>query len=75
MRLALIGAVVEAMLALAMSEALASTIVMVNTFDALAYPGGTLFVLAACSLAGYLRPAGNANRSNRNPPVGIARHT
>jgi ABC-type antimicrobial peptide transport system permease subunit len=44
-----------------MSKALASMIVMVNTFDAVTYMGGILFVLAACVAAGYL-PARRATR-------------
>jgi ABC-type antimicrobial peptide transport system permease subunit len=61
MRLAFIGTVIGTALALGMSKALASIIVMVNTFDAMAYILGTLFVLAACVAAGYL-PTRRATR-------------
>jgi hypothetical protein len=61
MRLALIGTLVGAALALGMSKALASRIVMIDTFDGLAYIVGILFVLGTCSAAGYL-PARRATR-------------
>ena len=61
MRLAFIGTLIGTALALGMSKALASMIVMVNTFDAVTYMGGILFVLAACVAAGYL-PARRATR-------------
>jgi predicted permease len=61
MKLAVIGTLAGAALAVEMSKALASRIVMINTFDGLTYLGGTLFVLAACALAGYL-PTRRATR-------------
>ena len=60
-KLAFIGTAIGTALALGMSKALASIMVMVNTFDAMTYIGGTLFVLAACAAAGYL-PTGRATR-------------
>ena len=60
-KLAFIGTVIGTALALGMSKALASIMVMVNTFDAMTYIGGTLFVLAACLAAGYL-PTRRATR-------------
>jgi len=54
MRLAFLGCLIGAVLALGTSTALASMIVIVNTFDLLTYFGGILFVLLACAAAGYL---------------------
>lgn len=54
MRLAFIGTLLGSALALGMSKALASVIVIINTFDGWTYIGGILFVLAACAVAGYL---------------------
>ncbi len=70
MRLALIGTLVGAALALGMSKALASIIVMVNTFDGLTYIGGALLVLAACAAAGYLP----ARRATRIDPISTLRY-
>jgi len=53
MRLAVIGASVGAVLALAVSQILASGLVMINTFDAAAYAGGAGVVLVACAAAAY----------------------
>jgi predicted permease len=70
MRLACIGTVIGTVLALGVSKALASIIVMVNTFDALTYMGGTLFVLCACAAAGYLP----TRRATRIDPVSTLRY-
>jgi len=70
MRLACMGAVIGTALALGMSKALGSIIVMVNTFDAMTYIGGTLFVLAACVAAGYLP----TRRATRIDPITTLRY-
>ncbi len=70
MRLAFLGTLVGAALALGMSKALASIIVMVNTFDGLTYIGGALLVLAACAAAGYLP----ARRATRIDPISTLRY-
>jgi hypothetical protein len=70
MRLALIGTLIGATLALGVSTALASRIVIVNTYDGLSYIGGILFVLAACAAAGYLP----ARRATRIDPVTTLRY-
>jgi predicted permease len=54
MRLAMLGTAVGAVLALGMSKLLSSVLVMINTFDILAYASGMLLVLAACAAAAYL---------------------
>ena len=54
MRLALMGAALGAMLALGMSRVLASSLVMINTFDGVAYGGAAVIVLATCAVAAYL---------------------
>jgi len=54
MRLGIIGTALGILLAFAVSKILASGLVMINTFDWLAYIGGALVVLAACAAASYL---------------------
>jgi predicted permease len=61
MRLAAIGTCIGAVLALGVSTALASHIVMINTFDPLTYAAGVLVVAGACAAAGYI-PARRATR-------------
>jgi predicted permease len=70
MRLAFIGTLVGTVLALGMSKALASIIVMINTFDGPAYLGGSLFVLVACAAAGYLP----TRRATRIDPITTLRY-
>jgi predicted permease len=70
MRVAFIGALVGTVLALGMSKALASFIVMVNTFDGPTYLGGILFVLLACAAAGYLP----TRRATRIDPITTLRY-
>ena len=70
MRPALIGTVAGTALALGMSKALASKIVMIDTFDGLTYIAGTLFVLLACAAAGYLP----ARRATRIDPIATLRY-
>jgi putative ABC transport system permease protein len=70
MRLAFIGALLGTVLALGMSKALASMIVMINTFDGLTYIGGILFVLAACAAAAYLP----TRRAARIDPIATLRY-
>ena len=70
MRLAFIGTLAGAALALGMSKALASKIVMIDTFDGLTYAGGTLFVLVACAAAGYLP----TRRAARIDPIATLRY-
>ena len=59
--LAGIGILAGSVLALGMSKALASVLVMINTFDAMAYIGGASLVLGACVAAAYL-PSRRASR-------------
>lgn len=54
MRFAVAGAAAGAALALAGSKILAAVLVMIDTFDGIAYAGGVLIVLAACAAAAYL---------------------
>jgi len=61
MRLAIAGAVLGSVMALGMSRILASVLVMINTFDALAYGGTTLLILAACAASAYV-PSRRASR-------------
>jgi hypothetical protein len=56
-----IGILAGSALALGMSKALASVLVMINTFDAMAYIGGASLVLGACMAAAYL-PSRRASR-------------
>jgi predicted permease len=70
LRLAAIGIGVGALLALCVSKLLAAQLIMMNTFDALAYSGGSLVVLAAC-LAAACVPAYAAARVD---PIGALRH-
>jgi ABC-type antimicrobial peptide transport system permease subunit len=70
MRLAFVGTLVGAVLALGVSKALASSIVMINTFDWLTYIGGILFVLVACGAAGYLP----TRRATRIDPITTLRY-
>jgi ABC-type antimicrobial peptide transport system permease subunit len=53
-RLALIGIGLGTVLALVVSRLLASQMVLVNTFDLLAYSGGMLLVAAAALIAAYI---------------------
>jgi predicted permease len=64
MRLASLGTLVGTVLALGMSKALASMILMIDTFDGLTYIAAILFVLFASAAAGYLpsrRAVGHAS--------------
>jgi len=70
MRLALLGTLVGTALALGMSKALASMIVMIDTFDGLTYIAAILFVLAACAAAGYLP----TRRATRIDPIATLRY-
>jgi predicted permease len=53
MRLAIIGTALGSLLTLGVSRLLASVLVMINTFDAVAYISVVLLVLGACAGAGY----------------------
>ena len=70
LRLATVGLVVGALLALGVSKLLAAQLIMMNTFDAIAYAGGIVVVLAAC-LAAACVPAYAAARVD---PIGALRH-
>jgi predicted permease len=70
MKVAFIGTLAGTVLALGMSKLLASRIVMIDTFDALTYLGGTLFVLLACAAAGYLP----TRRAARIDPIATLRY-
>jgi predicted permease len=70
MRLALIGTLAGATLALGMSKALASSMVMIRTFDGLTYIGGVLFVLVACAAAAYFP----IRRATRIDPITTLRY-
>jgi predicted permease len=59
MRLCAIGLGIGLTLAVALSTALASTLVMMDTFDAAAFSAGTVIVIAAC-LAAAFHPARRA---------------
>jgi len=54
MKLGIIGSALGILLAFGVSKILASGLVMINTFDWLAYICGLLVVLAACAAASYL---------------------
>jgi ABC-type antimicrobial peptide transport system permease subunit len=54
MKLGIIGSSLGILLAFAVSKILAAGLVMINTFDWLAYICGVLVVLAACAAASYL---------------------
>jgi len=54
MKLGIIGSALGILLAFAVSKILASGLVMINTFDWLAYICGVLVVLGACAAASYL---------------------
>ncbi len=60
-KLASIGILAGSLLALGMSKALASVLVMINIFDAAAYIGGAALVLVACVAAAYF-PSRRASR-------------
>jgi ABC-type antimicrobial peptide transport system permease subunit len=60
-KLAGIGILAGGVLALGMSKALASVLVMINTFDGMAYIGGASLVLGACVAAAY-SPSRRASR-------------
>ncbi len=70
MRLALIGTASGAALALGVSKALSSSLVIINTFDALTYLAGVLLVLAACAFAAYFP----TRRATRIDPVASLRY-
>jgi predicted permease len=70
MRLAIIGAVVGIVLALGVSKILAASLVMINTFDGMAYIGGTGLVLAACAAAAYFP----SRRAARIDPIATLRY-
>ena len=53
MRLGIIGTLLGGVLALGVSRIFASGLAMIDTFDAVAYIGGVLLVLAACGTAAY----------------------
>src|SRR6185369_11606157 len=65
MKLAVIGAVAGAALAMALSRVLAASFVMIHAFDVVGYIGGMGLVLTACGAAAYFasrrpnRPASN----------------
>jgi predicted permease len=61
MMLAAVGIAIGTALALGVSKALASLIVVVNTFDVVTYAGGIAFVLLGCAAASYL-PTRRATR-------------
>jgi predicted permease len=61
MRLAMIGALAGSVFAMGISRILASTLVMIDTFDGAAYIGGVSLVLAACAAAAYF-PSRRASR-------------
>jgi len=70
LRLATVGLVVGALLALGVSKLLAAQLIMMNTFDAIAYAGGIVVVLAAC-LAAACVPTYAAARVD---PISALRH-
>ena len=70
LRLAAAGLAAGSLLALSMSKLLASQLIMMNTFDAMAYAGGTAVVLSAC-LAAACVPA---LRATRVDPIDALRH-
>jgi predicted permease len=70
LRLAAAGLAVGTLLALGLSKLLASQLIMMNTFDVMAYAGGTVVVLAAC-LAAACVPAFRAARVD---PIDAIRH-
>lgn len=53
MRLCAIGLGLGLMLAAALSAALASTLVMMDTFDVVAFAAGTVIIIAACLVAAF----------------------
>ena len=53
MRLCAIGLGIGLTLAVALSTALASTLVMMDTFDAAAFSAGIVIVIAACLVAAH----------------------
>jgi predicted permease len=70
LRLAAIGLAAGALLALCVSKLLAAQLMMMNTFDVIAYCGGAGVVLVAC-LAASCVPAYAAARVD---PIGALRH-
>jgi predicted permease len=70
MRLGLIGTALGIVLALGASRILASGLVMINTFDGLAYISGVLLVLAACAAAAYFP----SRRAARIDPITTLRY-
>jgi len=70
MSLGVIGTAVGTLLAAGVSKLLSSAIVMINTFDWVAYFGGILLVLAACGAAAYIP----CHRASRIDPVTTLRY-
>jgi predicted permease len=70
LRLAGAGLAVGALFALGVSKILATRLVMMNTFDALAYVSGSLVVLAACLAAACVPTV----RAARVDPISALRH-
>jgi predicted permease len=70
LRLAIVGTALGGVLALGISRILASSLVMIDTFDGAAYCGGALLVLAACGAAAYFP----SHRAARIDPMITLRH-
>jgi putative ABC transport system permease protein len=70
MKLGIIGTALGIVLAFGVSKILASGLVMINTFDWLAYIRGVLVVLAACAAASYLP----SRRAARIDPLSTLRY-
>jgi ABC-type antimicrobial peptide transport system permease subunit len=70
MRQAILGGIAGCVLAAGVSKMLASSLVMINTFDVVAFAGAVLFVWLACAAAAYLP----AQRVARIDPIVTLRY-